>query len=123
MEGKGNSAKLPEPIVLEIDSWAQTNPFMRGVNWASSIESAIRLLVLFFVWELLQSVNLLGDEVKHRWLKLIELHCLFISRNFSRYSSANNHLIREATGLFVGSAYWPCLPKAEVWRKKVFKFL
>ena len=93
LEGKGNSAKFRDQIVLEIDSWAQANPFMRGVNWASSIESAIRLLVLFFVWELLQSVNLLGDEVKRRWLKLIELHCLFISRNFSRYSSANNHLI------------------------------
>ena len=30
-------------------------------------------------------------------------HLVFISRNFSRHSSANNHLIGEACGLFVGA--------------------
>lgn len=123
LEGKSDGLKFRDEIVLEIDSWASSNLFMRGVNWASALEAAIRLIVLFFVWELLHSLDLLKSEVKQRWLKLIELHCLFISRNFSRYSSANNHLIGEAAGLFVGSLYWPCLPKADVWREKSFQIL
>ena len=41
----------------------------------------------------------------------------FISRHFSRYSSANNHLIGEAAGLFVASTTWPFWSKAtEQWR-------
>ena len=41
----------------------------------------------------------------------------FISKHFSRYSSANNHLIGEAAGLFVASTTWPFWSKAtEQWR-------
>jgi hypothetical protein len=39
----------------------------------------------------------------------------FIRGHFSRYSSANNHLIGEAAGLFVGAVTWPFWERCRRW--------
>jgi len=40
------------------------------------------------------------------WLPLIELHGMHAYRFESKYSSSNNHLIAEASGLFIVGCYW-----------------
>jgi hypothetical protein len=44
--------------------------------------------------------------VENTWLPIIYLHCRYSYDNPSKYSSANNHLIAEAAGLFIASSYW-----------------
>jgi hypothetical protein len=39
----------------------------------------------------------------------------FVRGHFSRYSSANNHLIGEAAGLFVGAVTWPYWAECRRW--------
>jgi hypothetical protein len=39
----------------------------------------------------------------------------FIRGYFSRFSSANNHLIGEAAGLFIGAVMWPCWRQSQDW--------
>src|SRR2546430_11865644 len=36
---------------------------------------------------------------------------------FSRHSSANNHLIGEAAGLYIAGLTWPCWPRVRDWRQ------
>src|SRR2546430_4169313 len=36
---------------------------------------------------------------------------------FSRHSSANNHLIGEAAGLYIAGLTWPCWPTVRDWRQ------
>ena len=48
-----------------------------------------------------------GQEFRDRWLSSIYQHVHFICNYYSGFSSANNHLIGEASGVFVASRTWP----------------
>ena len=62
--------------------------------------------------------ELLGRDFVRQWLDAIYRHCHFIAGHFSRYSSANNHLLGELMGLFVASLTWPCWPESARWREQ-----
>ena len=105
-----------------VDSWLNDCPYPRGANWCASLEHAIRLVNWAFAWQLLgadESALFSGEEgraFRRRWLDSIYQHCHFIARHFSRHSSANNHLMGEATGLFIASLTWPLWPESSRWR-------
>ena len=103
-----------------VDSWLTQCPYPRGVNWCASLEHAIRLVNWAFAWHLLAGATLFqgeeGRAFRGRWLDAIHRHCHFIARHFSRHSSANNHLLGEATGLFIAALTWPLWPQSRRWR-------
>ncbi|MDN3513890.1 MAG: heparinase II/III family protein [Candidatus Brocadia sp.] len=104
----------------QVDSWIKTNPYLRGVNWTSSLELAIRLISWSWVWNFLRQID---DDFRKRWLVSIYQHCKFISEKFSKYSSANNHLIGEAAGLFIASIVWPFEVQSKRWQNKSYNIL
>jgi len=105
-----------------LDSWMQAAPYPFGVNWCSSLELAVRLVNWAFAWQLLGAdgsplfVGEEGERFRARWLASIYQHCHFIAGNFSRHSSANNHLLGEATGLFIAASNWPMWEVSARWR-------
>jgi hypothetical protein len=105
-----------------VDSWLQECPYPRGANWCASLEHAIRLVNWSFAWHLLGGDDSLlfqaeeGRAFRRRWLDGVYRHCHFIARHFSRHSSANNHLLGEATGLFIAALTWPLWPESARWR-------
>ena len=72
-------------------------------------------------WQLLDEVGsplfagVNGQAFRRRWLDSIYQHCHFIAGNFSKYSSANNHLFGEYMGLFIGALMWPCWRESARW--------
>ena len=107
-----------------VDSWLTQCPYPRGVNWCASLEHAIRLVNWSFAWHLLGSESSLlfvgeeGRAFRGRWLHSIYQHCHFIAGHWSRHSSANNHLLGEATGLFIASLTWPLWPESPRWQRQ-----
>jgi Heparinase II/III-like protein/Heparinase II/III N-terminus len=107
-----------------IDSWLEQCPYPCGVNWCASLEHAIRLVNWSFAWHLLgaEGSRLFAGEdgvaFRGRWLEAIYRHCHFIAGHFSRHSSANNHLLGEATGLFIASLTWPLWAESRGWRTR-----
>ena len=107
-----------------LESWFDQCPYPRGVNWCVSLEHAVRLVNWSFAWFLLgaeASVLFIGEEgraFRARWLESIYQHCHFIHRHWSRHSSANNHLLGEATGLFVGALTWPLWRESARWARQ-----
>ena len=107
-----------------IDSWLADCPYPRGVNWCASLEHAIRLVNWAFAWQLLGadgSTLFAGEEgqaFRMRWLESIYRHCHFIAGHWSRHSSANNHLLGEAAGLFIASLTWPLWRESQPWRRQ-----
>ncbi len=103
-------------------SWFDQCPYPLGPNWSSSLEHSVRLVNWTFVWYLLggeasplfQDVE--GQAFRGRWLEMIYQHCHFIANHFSRYSSANNHLLGEYMGLFVAATTWPLWKESTHWR-------
>jgi hypothetical protein len=115
--------KYAEGVRLLLDSWFDQCPYPLGPNWISSLEHAVRLVNWSFAWHLLggEASPLFegdaGQAFKHRWLKVIYQHCHFIAGNFSRYSSANNHLLGEYMGLLIGAITWPLWAESTQWRQ------
>lgn len=112
-----------------LGSWFEQCPYLRGPNWTSSLELGIRLINWSIVWQLIggSSSAVFADEpgrqFRDAWLAAVYRHMHFIAGHFSRFSSANNHLIGEAAGLFVAATTWPCWPEARNWGRDARKTL
>ncbi len=108
-------------LVRQISTWLEQCPPFRGPNWTSSLELGIRLINWSLIWQILGGWDGVlfkrpeGELLRSRWLHVIFAHCQFISRHFSRHSSANNHLIGELAGLYVAARTWPCWLQSEQW--------
>lgn len=98
-----------------LESWFEQCPYPLGPNWTSSLEHGVRLVNWAVAWCLLGEGNL-DTAFRRRWLEAIYRHCHFIAGHFSRHSSANNHLLGELMGLFVGATVWPLWPESARWR-------
>ena len=105
----------------QLRSWLDQCPPLTGPNWTSPLELGIRLINWGLVWELIggEASGLFegdeGQQLRADWLDAIHAHCSTIARHLSRHSSANNHLIGELAGLYVGASIWPCWASSAAW--------
>lgn len=106
---------LARLCAAEIDSWIDANPPYRGVNWASGIELALRVVSLLTVTSLLGDRGLLEID-RRRLVDTLTAHGHWLRRFPSRFSSANNHCVAEAGALFLLGELLPDLPRAKDWR-------
>ena len=95
-----------------LGSWLDACPYAQGANWSSPVEHGIRLINWSLVWQLIGGVasplfeGADGRRLLDRWLTSIYQHVRFASDNYSFYSSADNHLIGEAAGVYVAAQTW-----------------
>lgn len=117
-----NEEKYLKRFIEINESWIEENPYLLGVNWYSNIEVNLRLINWFFCWEVLQVDKLKGisekfkEFVETKWLPSIYQHCKYSYKNPSKYSSANNHLVSEYSGLYMACSLWD-FKEADKWRK------
>jgi hypothetical protein len=107
-------------IARQIKSWIAQCPYPKGPNWTSSLELAIRLINWSLLWQLIGGLqsplfSLEETNLRERWLQTIYRHLSFVAGHQSLYSSANNHLIGELSGLLVGAATWPYWSECKSW--------
>jgi hypothetical protein len=113
--------KYFEELAEQLDSWFVACPSGLGPNWASSLEAAIRLVNWSIAWQLIGGAGCRQFEsaryaaLRLRWLRSVFEHAEFVRGWFSLHSSANNHLIGEAAGLFVAGVTWPHWKRASLW--------
>jgi hypothetical protein len=119
-KGTGNDKYLKK-IHYFLASWFVQNPFLKGVNWSSTLEVAIRVINWSLSWQFIASD--IGIEIRNYWIDCVYKHLWYINRNLSSYSSANNHLIGEAAGLFIGSILFPQFDESNEWISKSKKIL
>lgn len=118
-----------EGIRRRLESWLEQCPYPFGVNWASSLEVGIRLINWSLAWQLIGGAESrlfeseAGAELRKRWLDSIYQHAHFIRHFYSRHSSANNHLIGEAAGVFVACCTWPYWQDFEDWNGEARRIL
>lgn len=105
---------LVELCVQEIESWIDANPPYQGVNWASGIELTLRVVSLIVVFSLLGDEAFSKAQRRKLWTTLAH-HGYWLMRFPSRFSSANNHLVAEAAGLYLLGGLASSLPQADRW--------
>lgn len=114
------SVPYAEAAASQITSWRTANPFLNGVHWSSGIELGMRLIA--FVW----TRRLLADwkdaqcnfETDKAFVECVYQHQWLLVRRMSSGSSANNHLIYEATGLYLAACSMPWFSESADWRTK-----
>lgn len=84
-------------LLDELASWRAANPLGLGINWSSAMEAAIRIHSLVWCAGFLRGAR----EVLPVLARMIYEHARFVADHRSYYSSANNHLIVESSGLIV----------------------
>lgn len=116
--------RFARAIRHHIESWIEQCPVGRGPNWASPLELAIRVINWSVAWQLLggEQASVLtgsdGRKFRDRWLGSVHRHVEAITANLSRFSSANNHLIGEAAGVWIASVTWPFWPQVREWGRQ-----
>lgn len=102
-------------VVAQMESWMDQCPYGKGMNWRSPLELGIRMINWIWTIDLIRESGLVAGAFKARLFHFIYLHLWEITRRYSQGSSANNHLIGEAAGVFIASRYLKDLPNAPKW--------
>lgn len=98
-------SRYRDAVAAQIEDWIDRNPYGSGVHWCSSLELALRLIS----WAVVHSLLSLRDGAdglfatvadREKLGRAIYQQVRFIRHYLSRYSSANNHLIGELTGIW-----------------------
>ena len=110
----GDRSKLDE-IQAQLESWFSSNPYGRGINWASALEVAFRALAWVWVWHLVGRE--LPQDFRGRWLRELYRHGVHLETNFSFYFSPNTHLLGEALALHALGLFFSGLSNAPQWEQ------
>ncbi|MES1151681.1 MAG: alginate lyase family protein [Dongia sp.] len=111
-------ARYAERAADHLKSWWRRNPPLRGIHWVSGIELGMRLIAWVWTRRLLAAWPGVEDlfERNPDFLRQIHQHQRWLAALHSRGSSANNHLIAEAAGLFIAATAFRG-PHSERWAR------
>lgn len=110
--------QYPEAFWKRFERFQAANPTNCGPNWESAQEVALRLIALVFARQVFLTAE--GTTVKRLASLTAALvdHARRIPPTLA-YAQAqkNNHLLSEATGLYLAGVLLPDWPQAEGWRR------
>ena len=92
------------PEILDLfrktfDTWNEQNPFLHGISWTSVMEVAIRAISQIYALAFIHASDVEDMKLTHE-LETSIINCInYIMRHYSRYSSANNHLLVEMAAI------------------------
>lgn len=109
--------RYAETFIEYIREWMQANPPGVGINWASSLEVALRLISWCWALFLFRRSKALSPRFFLTMLEGIWMHATRVERYLSYYFAPNTHLTGEALGLFYAGIAFPELRQAARWRK------
>jgi len=106
-------------------SWWDRNPFLSGVHWTSGIEVGVRLIAWVWVRRLIDAWPAAADLFDRNPVFLRQLydHQRYLATLTSHHSSANNHVVAEAAGLFAAACAFPWFAESDGWRERAAAML
>jgi hypothetical protein len=104
-------------IVAQIGDWIAANPPGYGVNWACTMDVAIRAINWLWACQMIAGSKAATDEFVIRLLASMVVHARHISRNIERYDGGvtTNHTLADYAGLLHLGLLLCDLPEAEAW--------
>jgi hypothetical protein len=108
--------RYAKTFTRHVDHWMRENPPGLGINWASSLEVALRLIAWCWALALFRRSPTLTTELGLRMLGAIWVHARHVERHLSFYFSPNTHLTGEALGLFYAGVLFPEFRRSASWR-------
>lgn len=112
-----------ETFVASVGSWMAANPRGRGINWASSLEVALRLISWLWALHLLAGAESVPAPFVAEVLEQAVAHASHVERYLSHYHAPNTHLTGEALALLYAGLVLPEAPRAPRWRRLGLRIL
>jgi hypothetical protein len=112
-----------EEVINQIKGFIEQSPYLLGVNWIMPMEAAIRLVSISWITAFLAKHLKENPHACRPILQLITSHISYVTRNYSAYSSANNHLVAEAAGVFITAVCFRQLEKMDAYYQKAYEIL
>jgi uncharacterized heparinase superfamily protein len=106
-----------------IDDWIAQNPPGEGINWSSHLEVAMRAISWLWTLAYLLAWPQLNEDFLKRWLSSLADHYAHLSHNLSIFTDPTNHLIGEATALWMLSVCLPDLPESSAQADRALSIL
>lgn len=118
-----NEERYAGEVAKQITSFVEQSPFLLGVNWIMPMEAAIRLVSISWITVFLKE-HLKNDPQTCGLIEyIVKSHVDYVASNYAAYSSANNHLVAEAAGVFIASTCFHQLDKMSSYRQKAYDIL
>jgi hypothetical protein len=115
--------RYAEAVVRQLESWMEQNPFGYGMNWRSPLELGVRLINWIWAFDMIRDSAVMDEAFYARLRRAAFFHCWETARKYSKGSSANNHLVGEAAGVYVGASYFQGFRQSETWREEAKEIL
>ena len=117
--------RYAERVDAELRHYWRSTPFLTGIHWTSGIELGLRLIAWTWIRRLLDRWSgapaLFEDD--HSFVEQLGRHQQWLAALGSHGSSANNHVIAEACGRFIGASAFPLFEETEDWRNEAADLL
>ena len=90
-----------------LDSWLEQNPIGTGIAWRGAFEAGIRAISVAIALQGLRNSSAMTTERYRRVVRMLNASARYCWHGRSRFSSANNHMIGELTGLMTVHLLFP----------------
>lgn len=104
-------------VQQHLSSWMAENPLYEGINWTSALEVAMRAISWSWVVSAMGDRLDQGADVLQKMINSLADHAVYLQHHLSFYSSPYNHLMGEATGLYLVGFLLQDHPQSAEWRK------
>src|SRR5687767_2350960 len=104
-------------FVNHLESWMDANPPKLGINWASSLEVALRSISWLWALHFFRNSDFLTPQLFLRICKFLYVNARHLETYPSTYFSPNTHLTGEALGLFYLGTLLPEFKEAKRWQE------
>lgn len=108
--------RYAECFAARVGEWLRANPRGIGINWASSLEVALRLISWCWALTLFRRSKALSAPLFVDMLESLHAHACHVEQYLSSYFSPNTHLTGEALGLLYAGVVLPQCGDAARWR-------
>ena len=104
LTGEDKYAAAVRELLLD---WDTANPYARTVNWACTMECALRILTWTWFFHVFQASRAWKDEeFRFRFLKMLYLHADFTVRHLEKSDINGNHYTADAAGLVFAGLFF-----------------
>lgn len=112
-----------ELALEQLDSWIDANPVGVGIAWRGAFEAGVRAVSVALALQGLRDSDALTPERFEKSVRMLASSAGVCWRDRSRFSSANNHLVGELTGLATVAMLFPELAPAARWEQRALRAL
>jgi hypothetical protein len=106
-------------IANELRDFMEANPIGTAVNWACTMDVAIRAANWAIGLELVRSCSALTDGFRHQAYQALFDHGTFIETHLENtYEVTSNHFLSNIVGLFFLATVFDDLPRGQLWDRQ-----